>query len=291
MRGFWHGIVALVCVWLVGCMPFRGGVRAIEKYNPFQNAAVKEKVVLRSVLIEQPTGDAYLTTGIWAATLKPLPPEKVALLAENGLRVGVFTTNAPGPFLERVHSEDATIRPTENTIVAGEAKAIPTLGPVDRAKFTVAQDIGAERIACDWPTAEFAFSVAGVPVENGKLKLTFEPRAQHGLKTGWLRPNADSTGFAWFDQKSQERYAKLSFEVTVSPGEFLIIGPTETPAEKLGGAWFITHTEAQSRMRLLVIRAWPAPGTAPSGPNVPGRKMGHTIAAQAGRGIARGSAN
>lgn len=267
--------LALALAGSVGCLPFRGERTArqlIQSVNPFGLApsATRDKVVVRSVLLERPTGDPYLTTELWDSTLKPLPPETAALLAENGLRVGTFPSNAPAELLERINSGDGTVHPHEATANLGEAKVLPVNGPLPLARFQQMDDIGATPKSCVYENAQFGFALSATASEGGRLKLSFEPKAQHGQRQGWFRPTLDGTGFARHEQKEMDRFPKLQFEVIVRPGEYLVIGPTERPVDKVGGAWFVAEANSGSRMRVLVVRAWRGP-TAPADP-LPGRK-------------------
>lgn len=269
-------LAAVLATAVAGCLPFTGPRSAqqlVKNYNPFglATAVAKDKLVLRSLLLEQPTGDPYLTAGLWTSTLKPLPPETAALLAENGLRVGVFPSNPPAELLDRINT-GKTVRPSEATVGLGEAKVLPVNGPVPKAAFQTVADIGADPTKHDLANAQFAFHVTANTADNGKVKLTFEPRAQHGQRQGWLRPTLDGTGFAWLDGKEAERFPKLTFDVTLSPGEFLVVGPTERPADRIGGAWFVGGDADLSRMRVLVVRAWRGGPAAPE-PTVPGQKL------------------
>lgn len=278
------GRLALCLVFpaAVGCLPLRDASTRdlLDRYNPFTAPAGQpNKVVLRTVLLDQPAGDPYLAKGLWAAAQKPLPAAAAALLAENGFRVGTFTGNAPPEFLALL-TDEAAVRPTESTVPAGEAKPLPVNGPLPSAAFGVADEIGAAPRPFDLAVAECGLSVTATPADGDKLKLAFEPRVQHGERQGWLRPSADGTGLAWLDGKAQERFPKAAFDVTVNPGEFVVVGPSESPAGKLGGAFFFSFAEGRGRMRVLVIRAW-RPTEAP----VTAGKA--AVAAQASRPVGR----
>ncbi len=267
-------IVMLACA--SGCLPLRGERTArqmIQSANPFglTTAATREKVVVRSVLLERPTGDSYLGDQLWDTTMKPLPPETAALLAENGLRVGTFPSNAPAELLERIDAGDGTVRPHEATTNLGEAKILPVNGPVPSVSFQSFDDIGATPTRFEFANAQFGFTVTATPADGEKLSLVFEPKLQHGDRHGWLRPTLDGTGFIRHDQKGAERFPKLKFEVKLRQGEFLVIGPSERPADRLGGAWFVSDSNGGSRMRVLVVRAWRGPSV-PADP-LPGRRV------------------
>jgi hypothetical protein len=123
-------------------------------------------------------------------------------------------------------------------------------------------------------------SIVATPAESGKVKLTLEPRVQHGSRLFGYKPTADATGFTWLDQKTQERFPTMKFEVTLAPEEFLIIGPGAMPAKTLGGACFMAVDETKSRMRVLVVQAVKLQPAHPAASN-------RSIAAQASQPIAR----
>src|SRR5205085_1613068 len=121
------------------------------------------------------------------------------------------------------------------------------------------------------------------PAEGGGGQGAVEPGGQDGAKEGWVRLAGDGAGVAWRDGKPAEAFDELGREVTVGPKDYLVVGPTEVPGGKLGGAFFVCTTDGRARMRVLVVRAWRSAEPA-AGP-VPGRKA---VAAQAGVTVARG---
>ncbi len=274
--------IILVLACASGCTSLCGPrpTRWLNQMNPF--SAPGEKVVLRTYLLDQPAGDPYLTSEIWNTALKPLPAERHALLMENGIRVGHLTGNPPYQFLNLSRTSDAVIKPMEYTIATNEAKPLPLNGPLAEAIFQAYVEIGAKPGQFTIKDAETAMNVTAA-VENGKVKLTLEPRVQHGSRqVGW-KPTTDATGFTWLDQKTQERFPNLKFEVTLAPEEYLIVGPSSVPARTLGGACFMSVSDHAARMRVLVIQASQfanLPVTGKKGPPV--------IAAQASMPLVRG---
>jgi hypothetical protein len=254
------GAAVVVALAAVGCfsLPKETAASWFDRYGVFGGSAPPaSKVFLQTTLIDQPAGDPYLTHDLWLTTGKPLAPDRAALLAENGIRVGLIDGNPPPEFLRLVTSELHTVRPTQLTCTPGDSKVVPVNGPVARAEFGVAAEIGTARTVFDLPAAECGLAVTPTAADGGRVKLAFEPRIQHGAKQGWLRPTADGTGFAWRDGKPIEAFAKLGGEVTLGPKDYLLVGPTELPLGKLGGAFFVNPDAG--RMRVLVIRAWRGP--------------------------------
>lgn len=279
--------VCVVFLCATGCTHGAGKATStnwLERSGLFAGAAVGngDKAVFQTVLIDQPAGDPYLTHELWEASNKPLPPDRAALLAENGLRVAIIDGNPPPAFLKLVTSEVATVRPNQGTGSLNESRPVAVNGPVPRAVFATSSEIGGERTTFDLTQAECAFSVTPTAAEDGRIRLTFEPRTQHGTRQSWLRPSGDGTGFAWLDAKPGDAFPKLSFDVTLGPKEYLVLGPTASPVGKLGGTFFLDASEGRSHMRVLVIRAWRGvePETA--------RKPTAAVAAQASQVLARG---
>jgi hypothetical protein len=269
---------------LVGCLPVPinpSQSKWLERSGLFgpASAGSPDQAVLHTVLIDQPAGDPYLTTELWQSVGKPLPPETAALLAENGIRVARIEGNPPAAFLKLVTSEPATVRPMQSNATLGDTKVQPVMGPIPQATFGVATDIGGPAKPFDVAQVECGLAITPTAGTGDRLHLAFQPRMQHGAKQGWLRPTADGTSFAWTDGKAAEAFDALAFELDLGPKEYLLIGPTESPAGKLGGAFFVDTSDGRPRMRVLVVRGWRPQPTA--GPSAPGRRPTAAVAAQA----------
>lgn len=280
-----RGLVLIGVILFGGCcsLPDSRATKWLNQVNPFTGTQ-GEKVVLRTYLLDQPAGDPYLSQELWTSLLRPLPAEKHALLSENGLRVAQLTGNPPYQFLNLAKSDDAVVKPMEYTTLAGEPKTIALSGSLAEASFQAFAEIGAKPGQFTLKEVETAMSVTATPLETGRVKLTLEPKVQHGSRMFGYKPNLDATAFTWLDQKTQERFPSMKFEVTLAPEEFLIVGASETPANTLGGACFMSVSEQRARMRVLVIQA----AKFQSAPvAVPGRKA-PVIAAQASQPLARG---
>src|SRR5262245_36736775 len=95
-------------------------------YDPFEVfGSSPDAVVLMTALIDRPGGDPYLTDGVWAAADAPLPHETAALLAENGLRVGVISGIPPTEFSALITSEKATTARRLNLRRLNESRVVP----------------------------------------------------------------------------------------------------------------------------------------------------------------------
>jgi hypothetical protein len=203
-----------------------------------------------------------LSRGLWASAGAPVPHELAALLAQNGLRVGVLTGMVPGEFDQLITSEHAAISPTHRTLQPNKPKVVPVNGPLGRCSYRVVHDLAADPARVELTGAECGLSVTARPADGGRVTLLCEPQVQHGEKQAWLKPTTDGSGFARRDAKPLEAYPTLAFEVTLGPQDYLVVGPADDPVDTLGQAFFYAAAEDRVRQRVLVIRALRGPAAA-----------------------------
>jgi hypothetical protein len=240
---------------LAGCFFRKSEQRASEWLDRMRAAATPEgTIALRTVLIERPVGDRYLAHDLWAAANKPLTHEHATLLARNGVRVGVFSGVIPGEFDRLVHSEHATVNPIHRTTQPGAPKVIPVNGPLERCAYQAQAELTAEPTQVDLAAAECGLSVTAQPADGGRVRLVCELQVQHGERQAFLKPTSDGTSFAREDRKPLEAYPTLTWQVTLGPTDYLVVGPADDVADTLGRAFFFTGHEDQLRQRVLVIR-------------------------------------
>ena len=263
MRRPWKasGLLVLVCAAATGCL-FRGSDSRSAGWYDRVRAMTGSGPAIRTVLIERPAGDPFLSRGLWASAGKPLTHEQSALLARNGLRVGVLTGMVPGEFEQLITSEHATINPMHRTLQPNKPKVVPVNGPLERCSYRAFHDLAADPTPVELAAAECGLSVTARPGEGDRVTLVCEPQVQHGDKQAWLKPSADGTEFTRRDAKPLEAFPTLGFEVTLGPQDYLVVGPADEPADTLGQAFFYAATENRARQRVLVIRALGGPAVA-----------------------------
>src|SRR6516162_7389380 len=107
-------------------------------YDPFEVfGSSPDAVVVMTALIDRPGGDPYLTDGLWPAADKPIPHETAALLAENGIRVGIISGIPPAEFSALITSDKATTARRLNLRRLNEPKVLPVIGPVEALEYAV----------------------------------------------------------------------------------------------------------------------------------------------------------
>jgi hypothetical protein len=241
------------CAAAAGCF-WAGSARTALLDRARSPAPGTGGLLLNTRLIEQPLGDAYLNAGLWDAAARPLGHEQSALLARNGLRVGVLSGVLPDPFDRLVHSEATTVSPMLRTVVPGQAKVVPVNGPLEQCSYLTVSELAADPQPVELTSAECGLAVTAVPAAGRRVKLTCAFQVQHGDKRAWLAETADGSEFTRRDRKPMETFPGLTFEVTVEPDDYLLVGPTADPIDTLGQAFFVTP-DGLPRQRVLVIRA------------------------------------
>ena len=261
------GLLVAVCAGSFGCLwqdPDRRTTALLQSF-PAPQASTDGGLVLTSRLLDGPAGDPFLATDVWAAAGSPVPHETAALLARNGLRVGVLSGMVPPEFDRRVRSERQALDPRLQTTRPGQAKIVPVQGPLDRCTYHVLADLTADPVPVEFEAAECGLAVTPTPADGNRVRLACEFRVQHGDRQAWLRPTADGSGFVRQDRKALESYSSLGFTVTLGPAEFLVIGATADPVGTLGQSFFLTGGPDEFRRRVLVVQAGRVE-PAPAGP-------------------------
>ncbi len=253
MRGVGLGLMVLACA-AAGCLrsdrpTVPSIVRALTP--PMQ----LEGVILDSVLIEQPLGDQFVDRELWASALPAGLPETRALLAENGLRVGILTGTVPQKFQTLLNSEGDTVNPQRMTFNLRKDAVLPTAGPIDTAKFAVQTDLAGKPKPFELKQVRCGVFVRPEGTSDGPVKVWCEPQIQHGTRQEWFRPNEDVTGFAKHEEVPLEKFTPLAFEATLGPDDYLLIGWSADEPTTLGSVMFAAEVDGRARQRVLVIRA------------------------------------
>jgi hypothetical protein len=203
-------------------------------------------------ILEGPVGDPTLNQTIWTlADEQAVPMEAKAVLDDNGFRVGQVGGITPPELQALLTSERSCVRSRRIQLHANNPHLI-TLGPsAAECRFQLRQDRQETPIALD--KGQYTLTVVPTLTEDGRTKLRFTPQIQTGSPRLLPRPKADG-GWEWQEQHPAENYTTLSWEVTLAPNEYILVGGRFDYPSTLGHASFIRQDEAKPVQRLLVIR-------------------------------------
>ena len=231
-------------------------LRTLDERTGFTPLDMKrDTLLLQSVLLDQPVGTPFLEQALWNATTSPLTHQDDALFERNGLRVGVLSGMIPTEFDRLISAEESTLNPMMRTLPPNEAKVVPIIGPLQECEFASAMTLLEPMETFHFEDVEAGLSVTGEPLTQDRVRLHCVLRLQHGQKQAYLEPSDDGSRFTRNSRKPLHDFPALKWSVDLDRNDFLIIGPTINPSNRVGRTLFFDETPGRPRHRLLVLRA------------------------------------
>jgi hypothetical protein len=226
----------------------------LERFRPFQGPTGPDVVQIDVALLQRPLTDAYLSRDLWAsADEQAISLETKIVLEENGFRVGQIGGLTPAPLQNLLCSKRINIDPRRLFVRANNSTPL-SLGPkMASCRLQIHQDGHPETLSFE--QAECQLSVVPLLGKDGIVKLRFTPRIQHGSKTLEARAVDDQSGFLVQAERPTHSFANLSWEVTLAPNQYLVVGGRFDRPDSLGNRCFLRGDEPAPVQRLLVIRA------------------------------------
>jgi hypothetical protein len=274
-----HGrvlLLALTAAALAGCASDKPltSVSWLQRPRSFQPED-SEAMQMEVALVEAPVGDRFVNTGLWAfVDEQVIAPEQKERLESSGFRVGQAGAALPDELRELLESERSCPSPRRFLLHCGGPGKLLGLGPPlahccfepplnvdDSLRESGSQDRLAERVVStkaavvELEKAECCLLVTPALTEDGRTRLTFTPQVKHAARSlmPW-RPKADLSGWMRQGQEAVESYPALTWEVTLAPGQYALVGTRWDRPGSLGHTCFVRTDEPTPVQRLLVIR-------------------------------------
>ena len=253
-----HRRLLLLGLWAAcaaGCLtdrPATTGPSPADAFR-FRGLTGPDVVRMQTALLEGPIGDRFMNEHLWqVADDQVVGLEEKALLGENGFRVGQVGGVTPPGLQARLTSERSCSDPVYIEQHSGQARTV-RLGPVlPECAFQIHLSERSLPVALE--QAAFAVRVVPTLTPDGRTRLRFTPEVRHGAPAASPQPSADRSGWTYQNSGPTETYADLSWEVTLEPNEYVVVGAREDRPDTLGHRCFIRPDEKVPRQRLLVIR-------------------------------------
>lgn len=254
--------------------------------QPFQGVTGPNAVYVDVAIVRLPVADTVRYRDLWTFIdegEQVVPLEKKSLLEANGFRVGHGGAEPSGELLALLTERRNRTEARRIQIVAGQEERCLDMGPkLDALSFELVGNGVPTCVALE--QAQCCLSFAPALTDDGRIRLKVTPkvRYQSQEKAPW-RPRDDRTGWMRASQTTLDEYLNDVIELTVSPGEYLVLGPRLDRPESLGCRNFVRAEETPPHFRVLVVRCWrPEGGETPT----PTGKEGPTpLAAQASRKV------
>jgi hypothetical protein len=253
-------LAAFVLASLAGCTT-DGPARSTAWYTTlpgFRGPTGPDVVQLQWALIERPIGDRYLNEDLWAlANEQVIPLERKDVLENNGLRIAQVGGLLPAEFQELLRSERSNPNPRRRQVRQGKATTLPA-GPVRAQCDLRAPVLPGVTLSSNAPglldDALLSFAITPT-LANDKVFLSFTPQVQHGNAKTIIQPAEDGSGWTANEQVVTQKYGELSWDVTLAPDEYLLVGCWFASQRTYGKECFVRVDEPRPVQRLLVIRA------------------------------------
>jgi hypothetical protein len=140
-----------------------------------------------------------------------------------------------------------------------------------RAGGSTPVDVGSERTCCQFTlcragaatpielkNASCLLELVATPAEDGRVELRFTPVVRHGSARREARAVRDASGERRWDvevHRATEQYSALSWEITVRPEEYVVVGTRLDREDSLGHRFFVDSESSSPTQRVLVIRS------------------------------------
>jgi hypothetical protein len=248
-------LLVLLTGWLAGCVTSQPAqsTSLMERPRPFQGPTGPDVVQLNIALLEQPVGDAYLNRGVWDFTDEQgIAAELRAVLEDNGLRVGQVGGIPPTELQALLTSDRCNVNPRQVLLHADSPTTVVLGPPRPLCQFDLQQDSRATPVRLE--QAQFTLAVLPKLMPDGRTCLRFTPQVHHGAMAPAIELSDDRSGFFLRGKQATECYPRLSWEVTVAPNEYVLVGTCFERPATLGHQVFVRPDEPRPVQRLLAIR-------------------------------------
>lgn len=238
------------------------GLLAFEQqetaHKPFLPPLVspRDAISLDVYFIERPAGDPLIGETLWRQL------DEVGFvsgtntrgrLRSTGLRVGSAGSNPPKTLRaaateERTESKQVG-RPQSLTLFAGQQATLETA--IIEEEFSLRMDGGDDKTRT-YPNARCILRVSGERVQDGWVRLSFQPELHHG-QAGIKRTAGDGD---WKLQEGQaiDRLLEAWFDVELHVGELVVIGGTGAGEDSVAARFFRSGDLPEATERILVLR-------------------------------------
>jgi hypothetical protein len=259
-------LLLLAVLLLCGCSPWLRPPES-DKGLPMPLMST-DTVVLEIAFVHLTPDDHAVEMATWRQLdEQALPIELRMQLAGNGMRGGVAGSQIPQELRDLIErtSRELSQAPAGDDVTTAETASLIRNRRMQvragrRGKIVVSAVLPNISVLCKdeqgqvqgaaFQDAQCLFSLLATPSGGSSTTLQLTPEIEHGeLKNRWVPVDG-----ALMNQvgKSRQVYDQLRIELPLSPGQILVIGPTEQPSGL--GQHFFTLKDPTPRRTLLLVR-------------------------------------
>ncbi|MFQ3593936.1 MAG: hypothetical protein SNJ82_12215 [Gemmataceae bacterium] len=259
MRLLVAGLLGLLVGSIVGCVAVSPAERATSSYaaraSLFEGQEDAKTLFVDSAVIERPAEDEYCTETVWQSCDEQFVGlEQLAQFESNGWRVGRLAAPLPSRLQNLLNSKRNCSGPRRQRAQPDESlrvnlsdqprKRIVELQGKQPRRLELANSLGQLEVTPRW-TDDEQLVVRLMPVltqNDSRPRPTVEETPEGALR------------LALDVRKPSEAFPELAFELTLKPGEYLLIGPRGEDRYSVGHALLTEEENGQFFSRWVLLR-------------------------------------
>jgi hypothetical protein len=271
-----HPVLLIVIALCAGCAFTPLLPRGNLPLSPFKPSI--ESATLEVAFIRHPLEQSAFNDDLWYLVDETQLPHGVRReLDENGLRAGVLSGEPPasiaallsddgaGASSNAYRSDDAETSPAISAaklehqplcrrrtlhLQRGQRSEILASGVYDRLPLLLRED-GQVR-GDNYTQAQGLFALKVFPEGDGRVRLQLTPELHHGPQQQQYVP--DDGVIRLQSSRAKRSFDKLAVDVTLSPGQCLVLGTRPSREGSIGYRFFTEAHAGQLDQKLLLIR-------------------------------------
>ena len=220
----------------------------------FRDQAISpDHALLEVALLERPVGDDYINGQLWEhADELIVDLDRRGALEENGLRLGQLVGAPPSHFQQLLLSKRFCSNPQAMIFPAGKTVPIWLSATMPQSMFDFVQGRARKEILLD--QARYGLDVTAHFASDGRTRLTFTPKVENGEPLLPFHAAPERSTWELRIEKAARTFPELSWEVTLGPNQYLLVGSRIDRQRTLGVTAFTQIEGDLGVQRLLVIR-------------------------------------
>jgi hypothetical protein len=254
-------VLVLLCGCLGGCLsndPARPSTWLDRLRSP-RSALGPDGVMIDLVLIEQPLGDPFLNDEIWKSTdCQSVGLERKGILDDNGFRIGQVVGMNPSRLQTLLDSQRYWASHRRQILAAGHATSMAVGPTLAQCSFQLKTVDGGIDVLLD--QGQCVLRIDTAQASEGRTRLKFTPEVLYGARIPDYQVDPKQGSLQMEFKRPSKVYPDLSWEVTLGPNQFLVIGShfdvdtDDNTPQTLGGQFFIQENGRTYVQRILVLR-------------------------------------
>jgi hypothetical protein len=229
------------------------GVKSTSFLQRFRDRSIApDRTVIEIAAIYRPLGDGYINGRLWESTNELfIDLERHAVLEENGFRIGQLVGSPPND-LQQLLSDSAVCSQFIRSFTASEPiSLLLNETPVPQTAYEVS--LGKSKTKVELTQARFSLKIAAEFTSDGRTKLTFTPKVEHGATILPFQAAPERGEWLKTTNRAAKEYPELSWQVTLEQNQCLLIGGRPDGVNTLGLTTFAQPANTGVQ-QLLVIR-------------------------------------